>query len=175
MWPSEAFIHLSKNKIKINLSYVQKTKIKTTLLFKYEVGKKKRGRRDRILPLFSFLQKPLQWFPSSYWQICSTNQQQMLPLSVYNHWHVKRLKNIPTQICTGSSKKNNNKHKPPSRLSRSFCWWSVLGSATDSTTVLENPFSASFKMFSACIIFFLKKIINNLTREINKKQLVGIY
>jgi hypothetical protein len=60
MWPSEAFIHLSKNKIKINLSYVQKTKIKTTLLFKYEVGKKKRGRRDRILPLFSFLQKPLQ-------------------------------------------------------------------------------------------------------------------
>jgi hypothetical protein len=30
-------------------------------------------------------------------------------------------------------------------------------------------------MFSACIIFFLKKIINNLTREINKKQLVGIY
>jgi hypothetical protein len=29
-------------------------------------------------------------------------------------------------------------------------------------------------MFSACIIFFWKKI-NNLTKEINKKQLVGIY
>jgi len=79
-------------------------KKKNHLIVQYEVGKKKEGER-RILPLFSFLQKPLQWFPSSYWQICSTNQQQMLPLSVYNHWHMKRLKNIPTQICTASSKK----------------------------------------------------------------------
>jgi hypothetical protein len=56
--PSEAFIHLSKNKIKINLSYVQKKK-KNHLIVQYEVGKKKEGER-RILPLFSFLQKPLQ-------------------------------------------------------------------------------------------------------------------
>jgi hypothetical protein len=49
--PSEAFIHLSKNKIKINLSYVQKKK-KNHLIVQYEVGKKKRGRKENITSLF---------------------------------------------------------------------------------------------------------------------------
>jgi hypothetical protein len=50
--PSEAFIHLSKNKIKINLSYVQKKKKKNNIIVQYEVGKKKRGRKENITSLF---------------------------------------------------------------------------------------------------------------------------